>query len=296
LKHSVIINELTGELLLKLIIPGNCQAQLLEAMFATATPSVSVTRLEPAFRMREERKDEVLQAMADADFIFAQRTSDDFFLPWLTPGGLRAAFGAKCLIWPNIYFDGYFPNTQYIYKHGIGKLSSPLQDYHLAPLISAHRLGKSVEGAVKEIEQLAAAGDACFEASFTELEQREQDVDVAISDFLRAGASRRRVVYTPNHPYNDVLAELGARLGREAGIAFDQDAAAGIRYVLDRIYLPAFPSIVKDLSLPFDAATLFRGVEVEEVAPGRIALGNAREYSLQEVVEAYWRIYDTFSP
>jgi hypothetical protein len=269
---------------------------MLEVMFATATPDVSLTRLEPVFEMQEGRKDGVLQAMNDADFIFAQRTSDDFFLPWLTPGALRAAFGAKCLIWPNIYFDGYFPDTGYIYKHGIGKLLSPLEDYHLAPLISACRRGMGVEDAVKEIERFDAAGGACFEASFTQLERREQNVDVAISDFLRAEAARRRIVYTPNHPYNDVLAELGARLARKAGIVFDQDAAARIGYILDRIYLSAFPSIVQELSLPFDAATPFRGVEVVEVMPERITLGAARNYSLQELVEAYWRIYETFPP
>jgi hypothetical protein len=282
--------------LTKLVIPGNCQAQLLEVMFATASPDLSLTRLEPVFAMQEGRKDQVLQAMSEADFIFTQRTSDDFFLPWLTPGYLRAAFGAKCIVWPNIYFDGYFPKTGYIYKHGIGKVLTPLEDYHLAPLISAYGRGLGVEDAVKEIEQFDASGGACFEASFAELERREQNADVPISDFLRAEAARRRIVYTPNHPYNDVLAELAARLARKAGIAFDQDAASRTGYILDRIYLSTFPSIVKALALPFDAVTVFRGVEVAEVAPDRITLGAARDYSLQELVEAYWRIYEKFPP
>jgi hypothetical protein len=282
--------------LIKLVISGNCQAQLLEGMFATAAPDVSLTRLEPVFKMREERKEQVLQAMSDADFIFMQRTSKNFFLPWLTPGALRAAFGAKCIVWPNIYFDGYFPDTGYIYKHGIGKLVSPLEDYHLAPLIAARRLGMDVAGAVRQIERFDAAGGACFEASFAELERREQDVDVPISDFLRAEAARRRIVYTPNHPYNDVLAEIGARLARKAGIAFDQDAASRFSYRLEHIYLATFPSIVHELSLPFDAATVFRGVEVSEVAPDRITLGARRDYSLPELVEAYWRIYETIAP
>lgn len=281
--------------MVKLVIPGNCQAQLIETMFSCAS-TVSVSPLKPVFEMQEAHKDHVLQLMHDADFIFAQRTSDDYFLKWLTPDYLRSAFPDKCIFWPNVYFDGYFPKTEYMYRHGIGKVLSPLEDYHLGPLLASFRRGIGVDSAVKAFENQDADAAAGFEASFAELEKREQNVDVAISDLLRAEAAQRRIVYTPNHPYNDVLAELGARLAQKAEIAFDRDVAARIPYVLDRIYLPAFPSIVKQLSLPFDSATPFRGVEVLEVAPDKITLGAARDYSLRDLVEAYWRIYDKISP
>jgi hypothetical protein len=282
--------------LIKLVITGNCQAQVIEAMFESAAPNVSVSRFEPVFVMKEARKDAVLQAMHEADFVFAQRTSDDYFLSWLTPDFLRAAFGSKYFLWPNIYFDGYFPRTGYLYKHGIGKVQSPLEDYHLAPLMDAHRRGMGVEAAVQEVDQFGAEAAAGFEASFAELEQRERDVDVGISDLLRADAAIQRVVYTPNHPYNYVLAEMGARLARKAGIKFDPVIAEGIRYHLWKIYMPTFPTVARVLSLPFDEGTRYRGVEVAEVTKDRIVLGAGREYSTKELVEAYWAIYEKFPP
>ena len=246
--------------------------------------------------MLEGRKETVLQIMRDADLIFAQRTSEDFFLRWLTPNSLRSTLGSKCFIWPNIYFDGYFPKTGYIYKAGIGKLQSPLEDYHLAPLVDAHRRGLDAVAATREFELFKAGGASSFEASFAELEQRERDSDVPISDFLRAEAPRRRVVYTPNHPYNHVLAEMGCRLALRAQIGYDVGIATGINYRLERIYLPAFPSIVESLSLPFDAETHYRGVEITEVSKDRIVLGAERGYSVRELVDAFWAIYEKFPP
>lgn len=282
---------------MRVLFAGNCQAPLLASMFATATHGVSIVSLEPTYTMREDQKDAVLQKMHEADVVFVQRTSANYFLDWLRSDFLRLCFAGKCFVWPNVYFDGYFPQTCYIYREDVGKLLSPLEDYHMSPLIGAYRRGLALSAAVMEFENpdVATHPDP-FEASFVELERREQDVDVVISDFLRETARVRRCVYTPNHPCNFVLAELGARLAKKVGLAFDLTAASEIKYCLDRIYISAFPAIVKQLLLPFDLSPLFRGVKVSQVMQNEITLGLPRAYLVEDLVETYWRIYDKFPP
>jgi hypothetical protein len=278
------------------VILGNCQAQLLEVMFAAAVPEAEVIRFPPVFEMTEAQQDDVLAAVAAADWVFSQRTSKDFHLAWLTPAALRDKWHGKVFIYPNIYFDGYFPHTQYIYRQSVGKLLSPLEDYHLAPLIAAHRRGAAIRDAAELLFMDSAEAGDPFEASFNELESREQDTDVTISDYLRAEAAERRCVYTPNHPLNYVLAELGARLAHLAGLTYSRDAAVAHTYRLNRIYIPCFPYIVRSRSLHFDLTTVFRGLEVLEVTPQEVRLGRPRSYLVEELIQAFWRIYQEFPP
>ena len=260
-----------------------------------AIPGAQVTRLEPNYTMTEARKDAILAVLDDADFIFAQRTSRAFYLEWLTPRSLRERYPEKCFIWPNIYFEGNFPGTHYIYKGGLGKILSPLEDYHLKPLVDAWRAGAGVAEAVEAFMSAGLDSGDPFEASFAELERREQEIDVKISDFLRAKAPLRRCVYTPNHPHNDVLAVVGSRLAAKAGLDFNREAAAAIPYKLDKIFLPSFPAIVRARSLPYDNRTVFRGVEIA-ITEKAVELGGPREYTTEELVAAYWKIYDKFAP
>jgi hypothetical protein len=162
-------------------------------------------------------------------------------------------------------------------------------------LVSAFKRGLTPQQAATEFLALGA-GDDAFEASFAELERREEDVDVRISDFLRVEATARRCFYTPNHPSNFVMAELAARLAAKAGVAFDKAAAAKIKYRLDHIYIPAFPGVVDRFGLPFDLSPLFSGVEVTSVAPKEIVLGPERAYLLRGLIEAYWNIYAKIAP
>lgn len=280
--------------MVRLVVLGNCQAQLLEAMFSIAAPEVTVTRFPPVFEMEEMDRQRVQSSLADADIVFSQRTADSFHLNWLTPGALRKEWGGKILIWPNIYFDGYFPRTQYIYCSDGRKLLSPLEDYHLAPLLEAFRNGASEREASEALYFECGLDQDSFEASFQQLEHREQSADVKISDFLREEANTRRCFYTPNHPFNHLLAEVGARLACHAGVAFDATAAAAQKYRLDRIYIPCFPAIQRRRSLPFDRVTVFRGLEVLDVEPTGIRLGRPRSYLIEELVHAYWRIYQIF--
>lgn len=279
---------------MKICILGNCQAQHMEMMLATARRDIQVLRLDPVFMMTAEHKDGVYAKLAEADFVFAQRISDEFKLDWLSSAEIKKSLGDKVTVWPNIYFDGYFPGVQYIYLGGWGKLLGPLTDYHFEQISAAHLRGASVTEAREAFSEdpLFEKAPDPFGRSLAQLRARETDVDVTISDFMEQNLAAQRLFYTPNHPLNELLGEMLRRLTERAGLEFDVAKAVAAPYRLDECYIPASPAIVRKFGLPFDSEPTYRGRAVTSVADHKVELGETQLYSPETLVEAYYRVYD----
>lgn len=276
----------------RLIVLGNCQAQLMETLLAAGLgEAVALDCLQPVFLLEEEARAEIERKLDDAAVIFAQRTAADYHVEWLRTSALRERYGSKLLAWPNVYFDGYFPDVRYVYLERWGKLQGPLDDYHLGGVIASYTGGASVTEAARTAEEASFDEDP-FAASLARLAQREADVDVRISDFVGAVAGERRAFYTPNHPYNFVLIEMCRRLAEAAGLGFAAEKAAAVETKLDRIYIPTYPSIRRNRNLPFDRVPLYRGLEVGPIRDFAVGLGVPRSMPLRELVASYFRIYD----
>jgi hypothetical protein len=279
---------------MKICIPGNCQAQHMEMMLGIANPELEILRLDPVFMMKKTDKDAVYSKLGAADIVFTQRISKEYDLDWISSSEVRRAFGEKVTVWPNIYFDGYFPGVQYVYLAKWGKLLSPLGEYHFEQVRGAHAAGKTVDEAVD-----AFAGEALFEASpdpigdsLDRLRSRETDVDVSISDSIADSLAASRQFYTPNHPVNELLAKMLEKLTERADLAFDADKAIAAPYRLDECYIAASPAIVRRFGLPFDQTTIYRGREIISVEAHKVTLGGAHDYDSRSLVEAFYRLYD----
>lgn len=277
----------------RVLVLGNCQAQMLEALFSIAAPDCKIHKLPPTYQMREEMRGEVLAALNNADVIFAQRVAPDYHLQWLTPTFLKEHFRGRIWIWPNIYFDGYMPGVQYVYLKDWGKLQSPLEDYHFRELVEFFRLGVPAADAVVRLTSVDVVGEQdYFSASLEQLRSREADVDIPISDFLEGNVALKRCFYTPNHPYNFVLTEMATRLARQAAITFRPDVAASLRWRLDKIYIPAYPRVVARYGLKFDRLLIYRGLNVLGIRDKVVELGEPRSFHLRELVDQFYLVYE----
>jgi hypothetical protein len=279
---------------LKVAIIGNCQAQVLEKIFSLAVPNITVLPLPPNFQMRETNREMALATLDEADFVFSQRVNDDFHLPWLTRAFLSHKYQGKVSVWPVLYFDGYFPNIQYVYLNGYGKLQGPLDDYHYSNIITAFKNKRSVEDVVAEILDVSAGGQLhSFRNSLSRIESREKDVDVRISDYLASVVFEKRSFYTPNHPYNFVLVEMARRLAAFANVAFDQDRAESNTYILNKVFIPVDRSVFAAESLAFNESDIYIGREVTRITATAIELGATKNYTLIDLVTAFYRVYET---
>ena len=276
-----------------IVVLGNCQAQMLEGILALAGQDVTVKRLPPVFEIGEQERAEVIAAFEKADHIFAQRVSQDYHLEWVRPDWLRATFPHKVLIWPNIYFDGYFPDIHYIYRAPYGKVQGPLDDYHLRRVFDAHKAGRTVASAVDSITKGDLRLDQnAFEKSLGQLTLREQDVDVKISDFVADEVGQRRAFYTPNHPFNFLLVEMARRLADRVDLLFSMERAETFGYALDKIYIPIYSAIIRSQSVKFAETAGYLGRQVDVATSQIIAVGAQKTYTPVELVEQFYRIYD----
>lgn len=279
---------------MKICIAGNCQAQHMEMMLGIGSPGVEVSRLPPVFMMTDTDKDRVYSDFQSADLVFMQRVSTEYGIGWIASDEVRSTFGDKVTVWPNIYFDGYFPGVQYVYLANWGKLLSPLGEYHFEQVRACHRGGRSVEEALD-----AFAGEGLFDtapdpigASLDRLRSREGDVDVPISDVIADGHAAERQFYTPNHPVNGLLAAMLGRLTSRNDITFDAGKAVAAPYRLDECDIATSPAIVRRFGLPFDKDTIYRGREIGPVERHEVRLGGYKDYDLRTLVEAFYRLYD----
>jgi hypothetical protein len=276
-----------------LVVLGNCQAQMLEGIMSQAVQDVAIKRLPPVFEFTEQDRPAVVAAFDKADHIFAQRVSEDYHLDWVRPSQLRERYPHKTLVWPNLYFDGYFPDAQYMYRAPYGKVQGPLDDYHLRRVFEAHKTGRTAASAVDSIVRGDPRLDAnAFKKSFDQLALREKDADVPISDFIRHEVARRRSFYTPNHPSNVLLIEMARRLADRVDLLFSMERAEAFSYSLDQIYIPSYPSIRTLNSITFPELDSYLGRTVEAVTPDAIQLGATRHYTPAELVEEFYRLYD----
>ena len=275
----------------KAVVLGNCQAPLIANYLIAGGAPVTIQSLPLVFEMTEDMRENVTAELDSADFIFAQRVADDYPLPWLSTSRLSERYGDRVVSWPNIYFDGYFPDVQYLYRPEWNKVLSPLEDYHFARVIHAFLSGRTAAQALAEWIHADDNSDP-FEASFQRLRERESGLRVAISDFIAENVSQRRSFYTPNHPYPFVLAEMARRLADTAALAFDANNAKQVEYRLDRIYIPTHKAIQRSKKLRFDYIPIYRGVEVLSCENHQIRIGKSRGFDAAQLVDAYYRIYE----
>ena len=276
----------------KIVIIGNCQAPFLEAAFMMYS-NVVVSRVPAVFNLTAKDQDQVEETLETADVVFAQRITDNYPLHWLRTEYIKTK-NKNVITWPNIYFDGYFPDIQYIYKPNIGKVIGPLEDYHPMLLHNGFKSGKTVEEVTK------IYSDSSFFTiyqnpvlkSLDALKAREIDTDIRISDFIEQNLSSRKLFYTVNHPKNELMFELAGRLAKSADLTFN--APRFHPWALDRINLPVYPILRNNLSafskLP---AEMFVGIGRHSISIPVSSVVAKTYPEFKDLVESFFLFYDT---
>jgi Polysaccharide biosynthesis enzyme WcbI len=276
----------------KIVIIGNCQAPFLESAFMMYSNAI-VSRVPPVYNLTEQDQEEIEKTLSSADVIFAQRITENYPVHWLRTNDIKSKFN-NVITWPNIYFDGYFPDIQYIYKPNIGKVIGPLEDYHPMLLHNGFKAGKTVSEVAKIYTDPSFFSfyQDPISKSLDALKMRESDTDVSISDFIENNISQRKLFYTVNHPKNELLFELASRIAKTANLTFNVPRFHP--WALDRINLPAYPILRNSLSdfarIPEE---MFIGIGRHSIlAPASTSV--AKVYTnFDELVESFFIFYES---
>lgn len=210
----------------KFLIFGNCQAHPLGQIIARLPQFSSeyelVSNVPPVHLIRNEHLDLLDRTLAEIDLLIFQRVGDAFGAALTTPRLLSLLKpGARSICIPNLFFRAYNPELSYL--RGLDASGHTFCEYHDVNIAQIYL--KYGRGSVERICAMLQDSryyspnflSSAFSETIAELERREADCDVVISDFIRSHWCTTQLFFTMNHPRNSVLVELASRIVRQLG-------------------------------------------------------------------------------
>lgn len=272
--------------MMRVAVIGNCQADLFAGLIRAGSAAETVT-FRPNYELQASDAAPILEQLSNVDVVFAQRVSSTYGVDWLRPASLRSTVGDNVFIWPNVYFDGYYPDVQYLYGP-TGKITGPLDDYHFASV-----LRQGANAASADDLPLPVVGDpnSAFEASLQNLFRREADCDVSISSYVAAHAHRSLAFYTPNHPATFIMRELVRRSMHVANVDFDVELSRSYTWELDNVIIRPHDPIIATFGLAWTVHVPYRGLVPD--GSGGFQLGSRHEWMQADLFRSFRNLYSS---
>ena len=157
---------------------------------------------------------------------------------------------------PNTFFRGYFPQARKNKRnvdtemHQSGRF--PFSDYYVDTIVA--RGGTAAQAIQRILQPDFLQGDEILkkvETSLEELEKREKDCDIRISDYIREHYRERQLFYSENHPINEVIKVVAGRIVRSLGLTWILTDAGEVEssFTLKGQDVPIYPAVIKALGL-----------------------------------------------
>lgn len=195
----------------------------------------------------------------------------------------RIAPAARVIRYPVAYFEGVFPFHVYVNADG-GPIATPapFTDYHDLRLLHAAGQGWSpattldwLSGLRLDPEWIRRNADA----SLAELQRREAELTVRLSEVIRRPENLVSSFHTINHPANTLVAQVAEQALAQLGYPDAARVATSRQTYLDHLKAPREPQILRALGTE---------PEPDEPQTWRTASG---VYSTVDVVRAHLALY-----
>lgn len=183
------------------------------------------------------------------------------------------------------------------------KVTGPLSDYHFDQIEKSWRSGATIDQAWQtfmEDEFHPETDSSPAESSIAMLREREAACDVTISDFIEEKFAAEKLFYSMNHPSNHLLFEALSRMLRcsKTGLSLEGLSVKnleGFPYTLDEIDLPILPAAAKKYKIDSLDFSRIRGRNLVFSEGCWKADNQETEYSGPELIEAFYKVYDTLA-
>lgn len=251
------------------IIYGNCQTPIIskilllspafsEEYFFIEIPAVH----EYASRMKRQwdilLKDDNFWEQIDL-FIYQKVSETNRFCDKLATDNILKKLNDSCRIVNiiNIYFSGYFiqatDNKHNLMKDVQQSGLFPFDDKYIDEMVfQGQAKNEILEQITKEDFISSKEIYETVQKSLWELEEREKNVDVIISDYIIENYDKKQLFYSFNHPVNTVLIEYARRILRFLGYE-DLEIDESVVYLkagcLKGTDIPIYPSVLKILKI-----------------------------------------------
>lgn len=249
------------------VIYGNCQTQFYQQLLALCAPFcedyiVVKTQGVCNYSCAEDYWENLLHNTCfweNVDlFIYQSVEKTNRFSPQVATDYILKLLrdDCQCINIVNIFFDGYFPQLTNSASNSLHISQTPLfwyGDKYVDDLLDKNFSLLEILSAVKQ-ESFILQEDIYqkIETSFAELERRECNKNVKITDYLRKNYSKRQLFYSPNHPCNEVLIEYTRRILRQLGYKWEPLSEADLSLQCKTLKgqdIPVYPSVIQLLGL-----------------------------------------------
>jgi len=149
-------------------------------------------------------------------FIYQNVSDDNKFSPLLsTDRYILPALDKNCLkcSFPFSYFKGYFPQYIWNSRNYLEDSFTPYGDAKIQEFIEN---GYSIDMCVEKLRDLELFSGKELRDNLidtlSELQKRESNCDIKISDYILENYQKKYLFYTPSHPVTELLIEVAERI------------------------------------------------------------------------------------
>lgn len=253
-----------------LVVHGNCQAEALRVLCSAALgDDVTSVRLPPVFELEAADMDDFVALIRRTSYFVTQPIVDDYRGLPLGSAQVRALLpeSATSVTVPVMRWAALHPTQVIVRAPGVG--DPPVVPYHdLRVLVAASRGDRTVD----LVQPSSAAVRAVRDISRDQLRIRQDHHDTvdAVAEFEAAGGA---ATWTINHPQNEVLRGVAARILERLGVA--ADVADPGRVLLSTTMAPVSGATLAALDLKGEQRSSWvnqgRDITEEEVSAGQLA-------------------------
>ena len=241
---------------IQIFIQANCQGQAIKTIISKVPRLKNLFdfyELRPIHLWNDSDRDLVFESIKNCDIFLHQPISDNF--GEYSSENLKKYLkkGAKSISFPVVFFSGYNPETIYLKNENKQKVTlfCDYNDYNLVKLFLEE---KTVDEAYDIITSEEFYSEEfiieSIENSFTALQNREEGLDIKISDYIRANYRNKKLFYSMNHPINSLLYELINQFLTKEGLeVLKEDETKTFPELLGRTDLYLYHSIAKYLNI-----------------------------------------------
>lgn len=258
---------------------GNCQANAIRQLLAAAEGFRFVTvQIPPAQEITAAELKRIQPLLRRASLFVTQQVRDDYRgLPTGT-AQLTAHLpaSARVLTYPVMFYEGLHPWQVYVRLAGDVSTPAPHTSYHDLRLLHAAGSGWPVGKAIEWLtawQPSPAALRELSDGSVRNLAEREQRLDVRVSDAIQAAGPR--AFHSINHPGTRLLAHAAQQVCDAVGDGKVVDP--------DR-------ELLGSLHSPLEAPTL-RALGFD-LPPEPFWVIGRRRFSLEEIARAHLEFYE----
>jgi hypothetical protein len=257
----------------KVAVLGNCQGAFFQTLFSHHKDHFLVLRTRMLFTQDDSYTEEFHRTVDQCDFVVSRHLGAGLRFSSAITHNLRNRLGDRLIVFPNLYYNGYFPDFFVPYGSNGKAITGLAGDYNSRTIYRAFQNGLSEKEAADAVlsDELQETYRGATAQSLKHLQDREAESDVAVSDLLLGGDGSTQL-YTYNHPKNAVMYALFTRIVQRMGlepIEVTGDPLA--RYALDGVILPVYPFLTSEnrLSPAAGSYTWLRRLPPEQRTPSR---------------------------